>query len=286
MTRILYRLSCCVSFTLLLCITGLLALSPVSAQSPEWQLVWEDNFDGPTLDYSKWECEVNAFGGGNNELQMYTDRSENVRVESGKLILEARHDKPNIVGTQREYSSARVRTKRRGDWTYGRFEISAKLPLGQGIWPAIWMMPSDQRYGSWAASGEIDIMEYRGQKPNEVLGTLHFGGIWPNNQLAPSPEAPYRLPQGTFADDFHQFALEWEAGAMRWYVDDKLVQTIDRWESSGGEFPAPFDQPFHLILNVAVGGGFVGDVAATTKFPQQMQVDYVRVYQSAADRNK
>lgn len=249
------------------------------AQQPELQLVWEDDFDGPGLDFSKWECEVNAFGGGNNELQLYTDRTENVRVVDGVLIIEARADKPSISGTERLYSSGRVRTKHRGDWCYGRFEVSAKLPVGQGVWPAIWMMPTQDKYGSWAASGEIDIMEYRGQTSNEVLGTLHFGGSWPNNQYAPKPASPYRLPQGTFADGFHRFVLEWEKGVMRWYVDDVLVQTIDRWESSGGAFPAPFDKLFHLILNIAVGGGFVGDVGSGTKFPQQMQVDYVRVYQ-------
>lgn len=250
--------------------------SPGLAQSP-WKLVWQDEFDGDSLDYSKWECEVNAFGGGNHELQMYTDRRENVRVDDGKLILEARRDQPDIAGTIREYSSGRIRTKHRGDWRYGRFEIAAKLPKGQGIWPAIWMLPTEEKYGGWAASGEIDIMEYRGQKTNEVLGTLHFGSGWPKNEQTHEP--PYQLPVGSFADDFHEFALEWEAGVMRWYVDGKLFQTVTKWRSDGGEFPAPFDQRFHLILNVAVGGGFVGAPDGTTEFPQQMLVDYVRVYE-------
>jgi len=124
--------------------------------------IWSDEFDGKSLDYSKWECEVNAFGGGNQELQLYTDRPKNIRVESGKLIIEAHKDKPEITGTSREYSSARIRTKQRGDWKYGRFDIRAKLPRGQGIWPAIWMLPTDDRYGTWASTGEIDIMEYKG----------------------------------------------------------------------------------------------------------------------------
>ncbi len=250
--------------------------SVVAAQTTPWKLVWEDNFNGNSLDYSKWECEVNAFGGGNHELQMYTDRPENVRVADGKLILEARADKPNIVGTQRDYSSGRIRTKHRGDWKYGRVEVRAKLPVGQGLWPAIWMLPTHENYGPWACSGEIDIMEYRGQTPNEILGTLHYGKPWPNNQQ--SHESPYRLASGSFAEDFHTFAIEWEAGEIRWYVDQQLMQTVNKWNSAGGDFPAPFDQPFHLILNVAVGGGFVGNPDASTQFPQQMQVDFVRVY--------
>ncbi len=259
-------------FWIVLCIAD-----PASAQPTDWKLVWEDAFDGNSLDYSKWECEVNAFGGGNSELQMYTDRKENVRVENGRLILEARRDNPEIAGTLRDFSSGRVRTKHRGDWKYGRFEIRAKLPQGQGIWPAIWMLPTEEKYGSWASSGEIDIMEVRGQKPNETLGTLHFGKSWPNNELTHEP--PFQLESGSFADEFHTFALEWEAGVMRWYVDDTLFQTVKKWNSDGGEFPAPFDQPFHLILNVAVGGGFVGNPDSSTAFPQQMQVDFVKVYQ-------
>lgn len=259
-----------------LCLIVLGTANVAFAQKPDWKLVWEDNFDGSSLDYSKWECEVNAFGGGNNELQLYTDRKENVRVEAGKLIIEARRDNPNIAGTLRDFSSGRVRTKHRGDWTYGRFEVRAKLPQGQGIWPAIWMLPTEEKYGAWAASGEIDIMEVRGQTPNETLGTLHFGKSWPDNEQ--SKEPPFRLESGSFAEDFHTFALEWEKGVMRWYIDDQLFQTVTKWNSIGGEFPAPFDQPFHMILNVAVGGGFVGNPDASTTYPQQMQVDFVRVY--------
>lgn len=242
----------------------------------KWKLVWEDNFDGPKLDYSKWECEVNAFGGGNQEQQLYTDRSENVRVENGLLVIEARKDSPNVQGTLRDYSSARIRTKHRGDWKYARVDTRAKLPSGQGIWPAIWMMPTTDTYGTWASSGEIDIMEYRGQTPNEVLGTLHFGGTWPNNE---HQSTSFKLDKGTFADDFHLFSIEWEEGEIRWLVDNKLYQTQRKWNSPNGKFPAPFDHAFHLILNLAVGGGFVGNPDNSTKFPQQLQVDFVKVYQ-------
>ena len=249
-----------------------------SVESQDWRLVWQDEFDSEKLDYSKWEIEVNAFGGGNQEMQIYTDRKENVRVEDGRLILEARRDHHGIQGTTREYSSGRIRSKRRGDWRYGRFEFRAKLPKGQGLWPAIWLMPSDDKYGGWAASGEIDIVEYKGQEPNQVWGTLHYGGHWPDNKHSGSQ---YQLPSGSFADDFHEFALEWEEGEIRWYVDGHLYQTQSKWDSINGPFPAPFDQEFHVILNMAVGGGFVGAPNAETSFPARMEIDYVRVYQRA-----
>ena len=240
------------------------------------KLVWSDEFDGESLDYSKWGVQENAFGGGNDELQIYTDRPKNVRVENGNLVIEAHRDNAGIAGTVREYSSGLVRTKHRGDWKYGRIEVRAKLPIGQGMWPAIWMRPTDDKYGTWASSGEIDIMEYRGQTPNEVLGTLHYGAPWPNNTHS---GASYFLPSGGFNDDFHTFDVDWQPGKMVWSVDGKPYQTQTKWHSDGGEFPAPFDERFHLILNLAVGGKFLGAPDATTTFPQQLLVDYVRVYQ-------
>lgn len=247
-----------------------------NAPKKDWKLVWSDEFDGAKLDYSKWEVEINAFGGGNNELQIYTDRKENVRVADGNLIIEARRDNAQIAGTSREYSSGRIRSKNRGDWTYGRFEFRAKLPGGQGIWPAIWMMPTEDRYGTWAASGEIDIMEFKGQEPNQVWGTLHHGKQWPDNKHTGTQ---YKLKSGDFCEDFHLFALEWEAGKMQWYVDGQMYQEQSKWESGGGKFPAPFDHPFHIILNMAVGGGFVGAPDNTTPKSSLFLVDYVRVYQ-------
>lgn len=257
----------------------LLASDPTWAQSANSQfkkLVWSDEFDGPTLDYSKWECEVNAFGGGNNELQLYTDRAENVRVENGHLVLELRRDQAAISGTVREYSSGRVRTKHRGDWKYGRIEVRAKLPQGHGVWPAIWMLPTDERYGGWARSGEIDILELKGQEPNLAYGTLHYGAAWPNNQHSGET---YRLTTGSFADDFHTFAIEWTEGKMIWMIDGMAYQTQTKWNTDAGSFPAPFNERFHLILNVAIGGGFVGNPDGTAQFPQSMLIDYVRVYQ-------
>ena len=251
--------------------------TPMVGFTDDWKLVWQDEFNGKSLDYGKWEIEVNAFGGGNHELQLYTDQRKNVRVENGQLLIEARRDNDGIAGTVREFSSGRIRSKRRGDWKYGKVVVRAKLPKGQGLWSAIWMMPSDDLYGTWAASGEIDIMESKGQEPKQIWGALHFGHPWPDNDHT---DKIYKLTSGpSFADAFHEFAVEWEEGVIRWYVDGKLWQTRTKWHSKGGPFPAPFDQPFHVILNLAVGGKFPGPPTTDTEFPAKMLVDFVRVYQ-------
>ncbi len=138
------------------------------------------------------------------------------------------------------------------------------------------MLPTDERYGGWARSGEIDILELKGQEPNLAYGTLHYGAAWPKNQHSGET---YRLPMGTFADDFHTFAIEWTEGKITWLIDGKPYQTQTKWNTDAAEFPAPFNERFHLILNVAVGGGFVGNPDGTAKFPQSMLIDYVRVYQ-------
>lgn len=247
-----------------------------SALSDDWKLVWSDEFNDPKLNYAQWGIEENAFGGGNHELQIYTDRPKNVRVMNGRLILEAHKDNAQIAGTQRPYSSGRIRTKHRGDWQYGKIEVRAKLPSGKGLWPAIWMLPTDEKYGTWAASGEIDIMEFKGQEPNRIHGTLHHGGKWPNNQHTTKT---LDLPQGNFTDSFHTFGVEWERGKIHWTLDGKIWQTQTKWSSAGGAYPAPFDQRFHLLLNLAVGGQFLGNPDAKTQFPARMEVDWVRVYQ-------
>lgn len=259
----------------------LAALILMSNQNPgysddDWKLVWSDEFNSTKLDYSKWGVEVNAFGGGNQELQLYTDRSENIRLENGCLIIEARKDRPNIQGTIRDYSSGRLRTKYRGDWKYGKFEVRARVPEGKGLWPAIWMLPTDEKYGSWALSGEIDIMEFDGAKPDHVLGTLHYGDKWPNNRQS---SGQYVLKQGKFSEEFHVYGLEWERGEIKWYVDGVHYQTKTKWDSQASPFPAPFDQRFHLLLNLSVGGGLVGAPDANTIFPKRFEIDYVRVYQ-------
>ena len=263
-------------FRLLVPLAFAFALNSFAAAPLPWKLVWSDEFDGPKLDYTKWAAEENAHGGGNNELQVFVERPENMRVEGGKLVIEARKEAFTLAGQKREFTSARLRTKFRADWKYCRVEVRAQLPTGRGIWPAIWMLPAQEKYGTWVASGEIDIVELVGHEPNKVHGTLHFGGKWPKNVEAGKP---FTLAKGTFADDFHVFALEWEPDAIRWYVDGELYQTQTKWHSEGGPFPAPFDHAFYLILNISVGGQWPGPPDATTVFPQRMLVDYVRVYQ-------
>lgn len=257
--------------------TLLLNTTSVSAQTAEWKMVWNDEFDGDSLDFQKWEIEVNAFGGGNQEMQIYTDNAKNVRVQDGKLIIEAHRERTSIVGTERDYSSGRIRSKRRGDWQYGKFEIRAKLPPGQGVWPAIWMLPTDERYGGWAASGEIDILEFKGQEPSVLWGTLHYGGAWPRNRYSGTQKV---APEVDFTKDFHTYGLEWEAGEIRWILDGEVWQTQKKWDSENAPFPAPFNQPYHLVLNVAIGGGFVGPPNDSTPFPAQLHVDWIRVYEA------
>ena len=240
-----------------------------------WKLVWNDEFENPPIDSNKWEYEVNAEGGGNNELQYYTNRPENSFIKDGCLVIQAIKEKYTGPEGTRDYTSARLRTKKKGDWKYGRFDIKAKLPYGQGLWPAIWMLPTDWLYGGWAASGEIDIVELKGSEPNKVLGTLHYGGEWPDNVHSGDS---YLLVQGDFSDEFHVFTLIWEEQQFRWYVDDVFYQAQTQWHSSNGEYPAPYNQFFHLLLNVAVGGNFPGNPDNTTILPQEMTVDYVRVF--------
>ncbi len=271
---------------LMLLLVGPIALAgcdgdnqPSGSDDPEgYTLVWYDEFNGAEIDPTKWEHEVNADGGGNDELQYYTDRALNSYIDDSVLVIRALKETYTGPGGTRNYTSARLRTKNKGDWRYGRFEIRAKLPYGQGLWPAIWMLPTDWLYGGWAASGEIDIMELLGQEPEKVYGTLHYGGQYPNNVYTGDS---YELSTGNFASAFHVFALEWDSTQIRWYVDGLLYETQSSWYSAGNDFPAPFNKRFHLILNVAVGGNWPGNPDNTTSFPQKMEVDYIRVYQKS-----
>jgi beta-glucanase (GH16 family) len=245
---------------------------------PECELVWSDEFDGTEVDLSKWSFQRGDGrevglppGWGNNELQFY--RSENATVAGGYLTITAREE----AFAGRAYTSARLRSLGKGDWTFGRMEMRARMPIGKGLWPAFWMLPSDSIYGGWAASGEIDIVEYLGDRPRRILATIHYGFPWPRNIYSTTV---YDLPSGTFHEDFHVFAIEWEYGEIRWYLDDQLYAVRNAWFSSGGRYPAPFDQDFHLLLNLAVGGNLPGSPDASTVFPQEFVIDYVRVYQS------
>jgi beta-glucanase (GH16 family) len=258
---------------------GMLCISMISitATGQDWSLVWSDEFDGEALDQSKWSYMVGTgaeYGipdWGNAELQYY--KEENAVVADGMLNIIA---KKEFTGGK-SYTSARIRTLNKGDWEYCKIEFRAKMPVGKGLWAAFWMLPTDNLYGGWAASGEIDIMEYLGDSPNTVHGTLHFGNEYPNNK---SNGTDYVLATGDFHSEFHDFALEWEEGVMRWYVDSTLYQTLDQgdWFTTGHSFPAPFNKRFHLLINLAVGGNWPGFPDGTT-FPQSFIIDYVRVYQ-------
>lgn len=258
----------------LLSLTLLTISGCASSQSNDWRLVWPDEFDGTQIDPSKWEFEVNAKGGGNNELQYYI--TNNATVRDGYLFIEARKEKYTGKEGTRDYTSSRMHTKNRGDWKYGRFEMRAKLPAGQGYWPAFWMLPTDAIYGGWPHSGEIDIMEIIGHRPAELHGTLHYADTKRDHTYRGTNTA---LASGTFADDFHVFAAEWETNSIKWFLDGKLYQTQTNWTSGTNNFPAPFDQRFHIILNLAIGGNWPGNPDEKTVFPQTMAVDYVRVYQ-------
>jgi len=236
---------------------------------PGYTLVWNDEFDGQYINPNKWSWEINGDGGGNNELQYYTGSSVNSFVNNGKLIIKA--IKENYNG--KEYTSARLRTLNKGDWLYGRIEVSAKVPTGTGTWPAIWMLSSDWSYGGWPESGEIDIMEHVGYDPNVIHGSIHTLAY--NHTIGTQKSAALNIPTATTA--FHKYAIEWFADHIDFYIDQYKYFTFNN-ENSGWQ-KWPFDKRFHLILNLAVGGNWGGvqgiDVIA---FPAQMEVDYVRVF--------
>ena len=282
----------------------------------DWQLVWSDEFDGSAIDAQKWTHEINCSGGGNNEKQCYTDSEENSYVADGVLHIVAL---PAAADAALPYTSARLNTRYKADFKYGRFEVRAKLPAGQGSWPAFWMLHTDEFYGGWPKSGEIDVLEAvnlkttdsEGNVENRVYGTLHYGKDWPDNVHSGKS---YTLPEGANpADEFHTYAIEWQEGEIRWYVDDYLYQTQRRstvrynskgeavglshrgwfaeyFDQGSGELTthwdnAPYDQEFHLLLNLAVGGDWPENVnnlgvdASAFTSGQHFEIDYVRVYQ-------
>lgn len=244
----------------------------LSAQCPD--LVWSDEFDGESLNTQDWNydlgdgCQISndLCGWGNQELQYY--QSGNAVVADGKLSIIAKRETVN----NRQYTSARITTKGKQDFRFGRLESRIKLPQGGGTWPAFWMLSTDEVFGGWPQSGEIDIMEYVGNKPEEVLGTIHYGNVFPGNQFQ---SEYYELFDEDFYEDYHDFAIEWEAGVIRWFVDDILYGTKRPADIS--PFNWPFDQDFHFILNLAIGGT-LGGAVDNAIFPVSMDVDYVRVY--------
>lgn len=251
------------------------AAAPTAALAG-WKLVWHDEFDhGTQPDPTKWNYDVGGDGWGNRELQFYTDaRPENARLEDGRLIIEARRE----PWQRNEYTSARLVTKGKADWIHGRFETRAKLPLGRGTWPAIWMLPTVWNLGNglWPDNGEIDIMEHVGHDAGVVHASTHSQkNQWRNNNQR---TATIKVPDAGTA--FHTYVLEWDAEEIRIYVDDRHYFTSRK---EGGDWTSwPFYREFYLVLNLAVGGdwGAVKGVDASA-FPQRMEVDYVRVYQKA-----
>ncbi len=294
--------------SLLAVLAALTVASTVSGPEvdPQWSLVWSDEFDTGKIDRSKWNFDVDCWGGGNEERQCYTDSQRNAAIEDGKLVITARKERatgpalpahlrqrsatPDAQAT-RPFSSARLSTQGKAAWRYGRMEIRASLPQGQGTWPAIWMLPDANAYGAWAASGEIDILEAvnlgvacakcPGGTENTILGTLHFGGKWPDNKLA-STEVAY--PE--VLDGFHDYVIEWYPDKMIWKVDGKVFaeRNANEWSTTGSTEPgAPFNRPFHLILNLAIGGKLpegrgIGGVDPAN-YPKRMEIDWVRVWE-------
>jgi beta-glucanase (GH16 family) len=279
-----------------------------------WELAWADEFDGDTLDRTKWTPEVSCWGGGNFERQCYTDRPENIVVEGGLLLLRARKERfagparppeiaergnPTLV---QSHTSGKVRTRGLHAWRYGRIEVRAKVPAGQGTWPAVWMMPDQDLYGAWPRSGEIDILEAvnigakcktceGGRGENRTISALHFGNFPPDNRFIDSRIA---LPDRALpSDDFHVYAVEWGEGLIRFLVDDRvhLVVTQDQWDSASPRAKnrpaAPFDQPFYVMANLAVGGRLSeqnnAKGLAAQSFPAQFAIDWIRVYRCASD---
>jgi beta-glucanase (GH16 family) len=243
----------------------------LQAQTPT--LVWSDDFSGSSLDLTKWQpqigdgCAEGICGWGNGELQFY--KAENAVVSGGMLQIIAKRERVQ----SKAYTSARIRTRNLADFTYGRMEARIKLPGGDGLWPAFWMLSTDEPYGGWPQSGEIDIMEFVSAKPDHVFGTIHYGPLYPNNQFQGKD---FYLYDGTnFTDDFHEYAIEWSPNEIRWYVDNILYSV--KTPADIAPFNWPFDHNFHFILNTAVGGTLGGTVDNSI-FPATMFVDYVRVY--------
>lgn len=237
-------------------------------------LVWSDDFDGAagsTPDADKWTYDIGTGqnGWGNGEFQYYTDRPTNVRLDGeGNLVITARRES---FGGQ-SFTSARIKTEGLFAQAYGRFEARLKTPVGPGIWPAFWLLGDNCQEVSWPQCGEIDVMELRGQRPNEIAGTVHGPGYSAGASVGTS----YTLPEGRFDDQFRTFAIEWGEDYIEWYVDDFLYQRLTPADLPGEWV---YDHPFFIIMNIAVGGNYVGFPTSQTPFPQEMVVDYVRVYE-------
>jgi beta-glucanase (GH16 family) len=270
-------------------LSAVAAMGQANSASPDpakWKMVWSDEFNGPNgsaPDSSKWVLETGGNGWGNQELEYYTARPRNAFQEDGNLVIRAIAEKYSGDGKiSRDYTSARLKTQGKFSQAYGRFEARIKIPRGQGLWPAFWMLGADIDKVQWPKCGEIDIMENIGKEPYLVHGTIHGPGYSGEkaigNLYALSGEEKY-------ADDFHIYAVEWKPREIRFYVDDHLYETRTPADLPKGA-KWVYNHPFFLILNVAVGGGWPGNPDATTIFPQTMLVDYVRVYKAVSKQKQ
>ncbi len=254
---------------------------PASSSSPSaspWTVTWSDEFNGPNgspADPTKWVRETGGNGWGNEELEYYTARPENAYQQDGNLVIKVLQEKfIGADGVTRNYTSARMKTLGKFAQAHGRFEARIKIPRGQGIWPAFWMMGDDISKVGWPTCGEIDVMENIGKEPAIVHGTIHGPGY--SGAKGISAQFSLTTPQA-FADDFHVYAVEWEPNTLRFYVDDHLYQTLTPADLPAGT-KWVYDHPFFILLNVAVGGPWGGIPDASSVYPQTMLVDYVRVY--------
>jgi beta-glucanase (GH16 family) len=240
-----------------------------------WKLIFEDHFDNEKLDLNKWNIIEAGTGFGNRELQYYTARDKNIFIRNHMLIIKALEEQY----LNRNYTSAKITTDHKFSFQYGMVEVRAKLPKGQGMWPAIWMMPAERLYGSWPSCGEIDIMESLGHNPEKIYGTIHYG-------MPHIDHGPRYLIPGYDENEFYTYKILWDEKEISWFVNDFCYGSTSEWFSRREEifpYPAPFNQPFYLILNLAVGGNFPGNPDQTTLLPQEFVIDYVKVYQKESD---
>lgn len=240
-----------------------------------YTLAWSDEFNGTSLDASAWTNQdgdgcPGICGWGNNELEWYTGRPDNLFFQDGKMVIEAK--KESYSG--KDYTSSKILSANKKSFKFGRIDFRAKLPTGKGIWPAFWMLPQSTSLGNWPTSGEIDIMEMVGNEPNRTHGTLHYGPGPGSIQYSRNTS----LPSGSLSDDFHVYSLEWKQDQIKWLLDGNVFATANKSDLAAGTV-YPFNEPFYFIINLAVGGNWPGNPDATTVFPQWYIIDYVRVYQ-------
>lgn len=243
--------------------------SPLSY--PGKSLVWSEEFDQSTLDMNSWNYETGGYW-FNNELQYYRGGTANTALQNGKLVITAKKE----TYQNREHTSARLTTEGKVEYKYGRIDVRGKLPKGQGIWPAIWLLGNDLSSVGWPACGELDMVELLGHTPQTVHGSINYGPQ--GNSWAYTKTTSYTLPGEDFSDKYHVFSILWEENSIKYYVDDNLYTTYTPNNIVSGQ-SWRFNHPFFFILNVAVGGDWPGNPDQTTAFPQQMLIDYIRVFQ-------